>query len=262
MVDIQTYGQWAVVTGASAGIGQAFARRLAAAKINTVLVARRHDRLAALADELTRAHGTQSRVVAADLEHEDAAARIGEETKDLEVGILVNNAGFSAAGRFERVPLDRHIAMIKVNCVAVAALTHVFLPRMKARGRGAIVIVASAAGYQPVPLAGTYGATKAFDLMLAEALWSENRGSGVDVLALSPGPVDTEFQAVAGETSHPGATPESVVDVALGALGRKPSVVAGGFNKARAWSVRLAPRALVARMAFGVMREFIPEPMR
>jgi short-subunit dehydrogenase len=262
MADIQTYGQWAVVTGASAGIGQAFARRLAAAKINTVLVARRQDRLATLADELSRQHGTQSRVVPADLEQSDAPARIGDETKDLEVGILVNNAGFSAAGRFDRVPLDRHIAMIKVNCIAVAALTHVFLPRMKARGRGAIVIVASAAGYQPVPLAGTYGATKAFDLMLAEALWSENRGSGVDVLALSPGPVDTEFQAVAGETAHAGATPESVVDVALGALGRKPSVVAGGFNKARAWSVRLAPRALVARMAFGVMRGFIPEPMR
>ena len=262
MADIRTYGEWAVVTGASAGIGQAFARRLAAANVNTVLVARRRDRLAALADELSREHGTQSRVVVEDLEREDAAQRIGEQVKDLDVGILVNNAGFSAAGRFERVPLDRHIAMIRVNCMAVAALTHVFLPRMKARGRGAIVIVASAAGYQPVPLAGTYGATKAFDLMLAEALWSENRGTGVDVLALSPGPVDTEFQAVAGETAHPGATPESVVDVALGALGRKPSVVAGGFNKARAWSVRLAPRALVARMAFGVMREFIPEPMR
>jgi short-subunit dehydrogenase len=262
MADIRTYGDWAVVTGASAGIGQAFARRLAAARINTVLVARRRDRLAALADELSRQHGTQSRVVAEDLEREDAAQRIGDHVRDLDVGILVNNAGFSAAGRFERVPLDRHLAMIRVNCIAVTALTHVFLPRMKARGRGAIVIVASAAGYQPVPLAGTYGATKAFDLMLAEALWSENRGSGVDVLALSPGPVDTEFQAVAGETAHPGATPESVVDVALGALGRKPSVVAGGFNKARAWSVRLAPRALVARMAFGVMREFIPEPMR
>jgi uncharacterized protein len=262
MADIEKYGQWAVVTGASAGIGQAFARRLAAAKINTVLVARRRDRLASLAEELSRRYGTQSRVVPADLEQEDAAACIGDETKDLEVGILVNNAGFSAAGRFDRVPLDRHIAMIKVNCIAVTALTHVFLPRMKARGRGAIVIVSSAAGYQPVPLAGTYGATKAFDLMLAEALWSENRGSGVDVIALSPGPVDTEFQAVAGESAHPGASPESVVDVAVGALGRKPSVVAGGFNKARAWSVRLAPRALVARMAFGVMREFIPEPMR
>jgi short-subunit dehydrogenase len=262
MADIGAYGGWAVVTGASAGIGQAFARRLAAAKIDTVLVARRQERLAALADELAQRHGTQSRILAEDLEHDDAVERIAEQTKDLDVGILINNAGFSAAGRFERVPLDRHAAMIKVNCIAVAGLAHVFLPRMKARGRGAIVIVASAAGYQPLPLAGTYGATKAFDLMLAEALWSENRGSGVDVLGLSPGPVDTEFQAVAGETSHPGATPESVVDVALGALGRKPSVVAGGFNKARAWSVRLAPRALVARMAFGVMREFIPEPMR
>src|SRR5580765_6200196 len=119
MGDIRTYGDWAVVTGASAGIGQAFARRLGAAKVNTVLVARRRDRLEALAAELTRQYGTQSRVVAADLAHEDAAMRIGEQVKDVDVGILINNAGFSAAGRFDRVPLDRHIAMIKVNCIAV-----------------------------------------------------------------------------------------------------------------------------------------------
>jgi short-subunit dehydrogenase len=262
MADIASYGKWAVVTGASAGIGQAFARRLAAAHVDTVLVARRADRLQTLAAELEGRHGTRSRVIVEDLERDGAAERIGEQTADLEVGVLVNNAGFSAAGRFERVPRDRHAAMIRVNCVAVTELAHVFLPRMKARGRGAIIIVASAAGYQPVPLAATYGATKAFDLMLAEALWSENQGTGVDVLALSPGPVDTEFQAVAGETPHRGATPESVVETALAALGRKPSVVAGSFNKARAWSVRLAPRALVARMAHGVMRQFIPEPMR
>src|SRR5512145_2608662 len=113
MVDVGTYGGWAVVTGASAGIGQAFARRMAAAKIDTVLVARRRERLAALADELALRYGTQSRILA----------------EDLDVGILINNAGFSAAGRFERVPLDRHAAMIKVNCIAVAGLAHVFLPR-------------------------------------------------------------------------------------------------------------------------------------
>src|SRR5262245_38722585 len=127
MADMRAYGEWAVVTGASAGIGQAFARRLAAEGINTVLVARRRDRLTALADELSQKHGTRSRVVPEDLEREDVAQRIGEQVKDLDVGILVNNAGFSAAGRFDRVSLDRHVAMIKVNCIAVAALTHVFL---------------------------------------------------------------------------------------------------------------------------------------
>jgi short-subunit dehydrogenase len=99
--------------------------------------------------------------------------------------------------------------------------------------------------------------------MLAEALWAETRGSGVDVLAVSPGPVETEFQAVAGETPHPGQTPASVVEESLAALGRKPSVVTGGLvMKARTWSVRLAPRAQVAQLALGVMRGFIPEPLR
>jgi len=106
------------------------------------------------------------------------------------------------------------------------------------------------------------GATKAFDLMFGEALWAENQGTGVDVLVVSPGPVETEFQTVAGETPHPGATPDSVVEAALAALGRKPSVVAGAANKARAWSVRLGPRAVVARVALGVMRGFLPEAMR
>ena len=262
MTSVKSYGDWALITGASAGIGTAFARRLATQGINVALVARRADRLQTLADELGRAHGVKTRVVPEDLERDGAAERIAERVSDLEIGILVNNAGFSAAGRFERVPREKILGMIRVNCLAVAGLTHVFLPAMKRRGRGAIVIVSSAAAYQPLGLAATYGATKAFDLMFGEALWAENRGTGIDVVVLSPGPVDTEFQAVAGETAHPGATPESVVDVALGALGRKPSVVAGSLNKARAWSVRLAPRAQVARLAMGVMRNFIPEPMR
>jgi short-subunit dehydrogenase len=105
-------------------------------------------------------------------------------------------------------------------------------------------------------------APKAFDLMFGAALWVEPRGSGIDVLALSPGPVDTEFQAVAGEAPHPGATPESVVEAAFAALGKKPSVIAGAYNKARVWGTRLAPRAQVARIAMGVMRGFVPETLR
>jgi short-subunit dehydrogenase len=203
-----------------------------------------------------------TRVIAQDLAAEGAAERVAKAVEDLEIGVLVNNAGFGSAGRFERVPLERHLGMIRVNCLAVTALTHLFLPRMRARGRGAIIIVASVAGYQPLGLAATYGATKAFDLMLGEALWAETRGTGIDVLALSPGPVETEFQAVAGEVPHPGATPESVVEAAVAALGRQPSVVAGTFNRLRTWGARLAPRSQVARVAIGVMRNFVPEAMR
>jgi short-subunit dehydrogenase len=262
MASIASYGRWGLVTGASAGIGTVFARRLAAAKVNVVLVARRLERLRVLADELTRQYGIEARVVAQDLAAAGAAERVAAAVHDVEIDVLVNNAGFSAAGRFERVPLEKHVEMIQVNCVAVAALTRLFLPPMTARRRGAVIIVASAAAYQPLGLASTYGATKAFDLMFGEALWAETRGTGVDVLVLSPGPVETEFQAVAGETPHPGASPESVVDVALAALGRKPSVVAGTLNKVRALGVRLAPRAQVARLALGVMGRFIPAPMR
>jgi short-subunit dehydrogenase len=262
MRSLTSYGEWALVTGASAGIGTAFARGLANQGINLVLVARRVDRLKALAEELGARHGVRSRIVGQDLGRDGAAERVAEQVADLEIGVLVNNAGFSAVGRFDRLPREKVLEMIRVNCLAVAALTHVFLPSMRARGRGAVIIVASVAGYQPLGFAATYGATKAFDLMLGEALWAENRGTGVDVLVLSPGPVETEFQTVAGELPHPGASPESVVDAAFAALGRKPSVVAGGLNKARAWSVRLAPRAQVARLALGVMRGFVPEAQR
>ena len=261
MGDLQRYGEWALVTGASAGIGVAFARRLAADRLNVVLVARRVDRLEELAAELGR-RGVATRVVSEDLEREGAVARIEQRVADLPIGILVNNAGFSMVGRFDRVPREKIAGMIRVNCLAVAELTHAFLPAMKARRRGAIVIVSSIAGYTPIGYAATYAATKAFDLMLAEGLWVENRGSGVDVLALSPGPVDTEFQTVAGEAPHPGATPESVVDVAFAALGKKPSVIAGAYNKARVWGTRLAPRAQVARIAMSVMRGFVPEGLR
>src|SRR5437870_5161975 len=262
MASLKSYGEWALVTGASAGIGTAFARELAAQSVNLVLVARRADRLEALAAELREKHRVKTRVVPEDLERDGAAERLLEGVRDLEIGILVNNAGFSMVGRFERVPREKVLGMIRVNCLAVAALTHAFLPAMQARRRGAVIIVASVAGYQPLGYAATYAATKAFNLMLGEALWAENRGTGVDVLVLSPGPVDTEFQTVAGEMPHPGASPESVVDIAFAALGKKPSVVAGTFNKVRAWSVRLGPRAQIARLAMGVMRGVVPEAMR
>src|SRR6266496_4471186 len=166
MASLKSYGEWALVTGASAGIGTAFARELAAQSVNVVLVARRADRLEALAAELREKHGVKTRVVPEDLERDGAAERLLEWVRDLEIGILVNNAGFSMVGRFERVPREKILGMIRVNCLAVAALTHAFLPPMQARRRGAVIIVSSVAGYQPLGFAATYGATKAFDLQM------------------------------------------------------------------------------------------------
>jgi short-subunit dehydrogenase len=262
MRSFTSYGSWALVTGASAGIGEAFARTLARQGLGVVLTARREDRLRALAGELESAHGVPTRTIPLDLSVEGAPDRLVAATADLDVGVLINNAGYGLAGRFESARYERLLAMIRLNCAAVAALTHHFLPRMKARGKGAVVIIASVAGYQPVPFNAAYGATKAFDLMLAEALWAETRGSGVDVLGVSPGPTETEFQAVAGEAPHPGATPEQVVATAIRALGRKPSVVVGAGNKVQSFGVRFAPRAMTAKLAGRVMSGFLPATSR
>ncbi len=257
-----SYGGWAVVTGASAGIGEAFARALASERVNLVLTARREDRLCVLARELEAQHAIATRVVPLDLVADDAPRRLADATADLDVGFVLNNAGFGVAGRFEHSAYDRVLAMVRLNCVAVAAIAHLFLPRLAARGRGALVIVASVAGYQPLPLAAAYGATKAFDLMLGEALWAENRGRGVDVLAVSPGATDTEFQAVAGEKPHAAVPPADVVTATMGALGKQPSVIVGTVNALRTFSLRFAPRALVARVAGTVMRENVPDDAR
>ena len=130
---------------------------------------------------------------------------------------------------------------------------------MQARGRGAIIVVSSTAGHQPVPFNAVYGATKAFDLQFGEALWAELQGSGVDVLVLQPGPTATEFQAVAGETPHEGEPPAQVVGIALNALGHQPSVISGWFNWLRANAIRLAPRSIVALLAGRVMAQWTPD---
>jgi short-subunit dehydrogenase len=262
MAMLSSYGGWAVVTGASAGIGEAFARALAAERVNLVLTARREERLRALATDLEVRHEIATRVVPLDLAADAAPKQLDAATADLDVGFVLNNAGFGVAGRFEKSNYERVLEMVRLNCVAVTAVAHLFLPRLVARRRGALVIVASAAGYQPVPLAAAYGATKAFDLMLGEALWAENRDRGVDVLAVSPGSTETEFQAVAGEKPHAGVPASDVVDATVGALGKQPSVIVGNFNALRTFGIRFAPRAVIARVVQTIMRENIPEQAR
>jgi hypothetical protein len=251
-----------LITGASAGIGAEFARALAGRGLACILNARRGDRLEALAAELQRTYRIPTRTIALDLAAPDGADRLADAVAKLEVGFLVNNAGFGYSGRFDLQSTERLRSMVQVNCIAPVVLTSRLLPGMRQRGRGAVIITGSVAGHQPLPLHGVYSATKAFDLFLGESLWAELHGSGIDVLVLEPGPTDTEFQAVAGEVAHPGEPPARVVEVALRALGHKPSVVSGWFNWLRANVNRFVPRPTVVRMAQRVIAQQTPPEMR
>jgi hypothetical protein len=255
----ERYGEWALVTGASAGIGAAFARALARDGVSCVLTARREERLRELAAELESRHGVKARVVAVDLAAPGGSEELLRAVADLEIAILVNNAGFGGAGRFDKLEPGHLRAMVELNCVAPVVLARALLEPMLARGRGAVVFTGSVAGCQPLPLHGLYAATKAFDNLLGEALWAEYRGTGVDCLALLPGPTETEFQALAGELPHPGEPPEQVVATALDALGRQPSVISGWFNWLRAnAAMRLTPRSTLALAAKRVFSGMVP----
>jgi short-subunit dehydrogenase len=255
----ERYGEWALVTGASSGIGAEFARAFAREGLSVVLSARREDRLRELASELEREHRVATRVVAADLASPEGPARLAAAVADLDLAILVNNAGFGHAGRFDRADLGALQAMIQVNCAAPVALTGQLLPRLLERGRGAVIVVGSVAGRQPLPLHGVYAATKAFDLLFGEALAVELRDRGIDVLVLEPGSTETEFQSTAGEIAHPGEPAAQVVAVALEALGQQSAVVSGWWNWLRAnLGSRLLPRRLLAYLARDFMAKQTP----
>lgn len=257
------YGDWALVTGASAGIGESFARAIAREGMNVVLSARRAERLDSLAEELERVHGVKTQVVVSDLASPEGADALADAVADLPLGLLVNNAGFGYAGRFDKQETARLREMVNVNCLAPTVLTSRLLPGMRARRRGAVIFTGSVAGRQPLPLHGVYSATKAFDLLLGESLFVEMRAEGVDVLVLEPGSTTTEFQQVAGEIQHAGESADEVVATALDALGRQPSVVSGWWNWIRANAAsRLGPRPLVAYVARHVMEVQTPAEMR
>jgi hypothetical protein len=254
-------GRTALVTGASSGIGAAFARQLAGrGAAALVLVARSENRLGALADELRARHDRlRIEVIPADLGEADAPARVYEETavrRGLRVDLLVNNAGFGSHGFFDALPAERETEMVAVNVTSLVGLTRLFLPGMAAHGNGAVLNVASTAAFQPVPFMATYGATKAFVLSFSEALWAENRGRGVRVLCLCPGATRTEFQNHTGERGlfeyFPEDTPERVAQIGLDALAVRadvsPYVVVGAANYGGTLLPRVLTRGATARV--------------
>jgi len=253
-------GKWALITGASAGIGVALARELAAGGTNLVLTARRRDRLVGLAGELSEKHDIRTLVCVADLAEPLGPQQIFSftEEKKIAIDLLVNNAGFGAYGEFHKARLDRLIEMTHVNVMAVVHLTHLFLPGMIARGGGDILIVASTAAFQAVPYITTYAATKVFDLHFAEGLAEEVRRHGVRVCGLCPGSTATEFFQVAGQHNHTRRSPESAEKVAkvglAGLAAGKSSVISGFANWLGAEAVRMVPRRMVTRIAGGIFR--------
>lgn len=259
----ERYPGAALITGASAGLGEAFARRCAREGMDLVLVARRRERLEALAAELKKAHKVKALVLAEDLSQPGApdAIKAACDEAGFAVSMLINNAGFGSHALFHETDRQWQRNMVTVNCQAPVALTDLFLPDMVERGYGAVIFLASTAAYQPTPHFAVYGATKSFNLMLGEALWAELRPFGVDALAVSPGYTTTEFQAVADiKTLPPRAmwrTPDNVVDSCFAALGKQPSVIDGGANALGAFALRFTGRKTVARMAHALLK---PKP--
>jgi hypothetical protein len=250
-------GKWALITGASAGIGKALAQELARGGTNLVLTARRRDRLEELAQQLAAAHKIQTSVFVADLAQADASEKIFQFTKEqaIEIELLINNAGFGAYGEFQSVDPRKLTDMVQVNCSAVVHLTRLYLPGMVSRRRGDVLIVASTASFQSVPYISTYAATKAFDLLFAEGLAEEMKPHGVRVCALCPGSTESEFAEVAGQT-HIAATranretAEKVARTGLRALASGKSYVISGLgNYLGVLGQRLVSRRFVARIA-------------
>ena len=254
-----------LITGASSGIGAAFARKLAARGRNVFLVARSEDKLIALCNELGRLTSIRAQYLALDLRHPDAGAQLFEETKkrELEIDMLINNAGFGSMGDFVKLDLNHELEMIQLNISALVELTQRFLGPMRDRNRGTIINVASTAGFQAVPYMATYAATKAFVLSFSEALWEENRAHGVHVMALCPGVTETNFFEAAGIDRPPMRTiqtPEEVVETALRALPReKPTVISGWTNLLTVEAERFFPRSFVTKVAGKALRSRFEE---
>ena len=243
-----------LITGASSGIGRAFAERAARHGARLILVARRAGKLEELAGELRTSTGAEVYVIASDLSVPGAGARLHADVTaaGLEVNVLINNAGVGSHGDLVNADPAAIVAQVQLNVVALTELTTLFLPAMVAARRGAIINIASTAAFQPIPHMAVYGATKAYVLSFTRAMWAETRATGVRVIAVCPGATDTEFFEIAGEAASVGArrTPENVVDTAIRAIGRhRPSVVDGFSNAIVAAFAPRAPERLSIALA-------------
>lgn len=259
------YGSWAIVAGASEGIGAGYAEELAERGLNLVLVARRAELLQSLAATLSKKYNIETRFIALDLAASDAVEQIAENTKDVEIGLLVYNAAFSAIGPFLERSLEDHVKEISTNAFTPLKLIYLFAQQMLPRGRGGIVLMSSLSAFQGSAYISTYAATKAFNIVLAEGLWEEWSGRGVDVLVCVSGAVKTP-NYVASEPDKTGGlgdmtmNPDQVVRETLNALGKQPYVIPGRMNRISSFVMRhLLPRKMAIKFMGKILREMYVE---
>ncbi len=245
-------GKWILITGASGGIGEVFAKRFAELGAYLVLIARSADSLKLLAENLIKKYSIQALTIPIDLALEDSPQRVCDQLqqKGIEIYGLINNAGCGAGGRFIQVDLERYTNMIHLNIRALIELTHLFLPMMAKRNRGFIINVSSTASFQPIPYTSVYAASKAFVTSFTEALWLEMRGTGVRILNLCPGLTKTNFGTAAGVRDFRldplAEDPENVVKTAIRALEKNmPTIISGWQNKILAFLERFLPHRML-----------------
>ena len=256
---VRRYGPWAVVAGAALGLGAEFCRQLAALGANLVMVALETDELDELAAELRDQHGIETVTLTADLGTRKGLNEVIDATGELDVGLLVYNAGLSATAPFLDTPLSRHLAIVDVNIRGPLTLLDAFVPAMVERGRGGVILLSSMSSLTGTPLVSTYAATKAFTRNLAETLWDELAPDGVHVTAVLPGPTDTPgYRSSAPRPTRLTAQPMSVTPVVaetLAALGRRPTIVPGRPNRVAATVIeRVLPRRMAVRFMGRTMR--------
>ncbi len=252
------YGQYALITGASSGIGKAFAYKLASLNVDLVLVARREEKLKLIKDEIEQKYSVKVIVITLDLTVNSFIEAIKESTKDLEIGILINNAGFGSTGDYIQIDSEYEEKMIKLNCIAPSILTHHFVSKMKGRKKGAIIFLGSVVSFISVPYMSTYSATKAFNTFLADGLWYELKKYNIDVLTVNPGGTDTEFQRISKVSG--GAfvrKPEDVVETALKALGKKVLVIDGAMNRINVFISKFLPRKFLIKLSGKVSEKLL-----
>jgi short-subunit dehydrogenase len=249
----RNYGPWALITGASSGIGKELASRLAEAGLNVVLSARRAALLEQLSEELTAKYGIEARVVTADLSQEKDIHHLFEATADLQIGLLVANAGFGTSGKFLHADIKQEINMLDVNCKALLKCTHHYAQQMMLSKKGGIILLSSMVGFQGVPNAAHYAATKAYVQSLGEALHVELKPNGIDVLAAAPGPVMSGFSERANMKMGNVLQPSDVAIPMLKALGKRSTVLPGTLTKVLVYSLRTVPRWAKVRIMNMVM---------
>ncbi|XDD43688.1 SDR family NAD(P)-dependent oxidoreductase [Leptospira sp. WS60.C2] len=251
--EVKYYGPWALVTGATSGIGKDFAQELAKKGFSLVLVARTKSKLEELSRKYQTECGVETYPISVDISQANGLEELLKKTTDLNIGLVVHAAGFGSAGSFSDLDLANELNMVDLNCRSTVQLSHGFCNRMRNRGKSGLVLFGSLVGFQGSPWSATYSATKAFVQSFAEALYHEEKGYGIDVLSVAPGPVETGFGSRAAMQMGMAQSSEGIAKECLKALGRQMTVRPGFLSKFLGYSLSTAPRPLRVTIMKGIM---------